>query len=158
MKMFDGNKLHHELLLTTWQKTKLRNAFEHMSADIKLSKTQISKVIQSGVFFRFFITSNNRSINKSNISTDKNILTTLAITGATPALDARIQKKIHGSGTTALIILDEKKNPIIKLFQGLEDSNILTFCLEDWKELFNWKWNKKTKRRNFRNITRNFRS
>ena len=158
MKMFDGNKLHHELLLTTWQKTKLRNAFEHMSADIKLSKTQISKVIQSGVFFRFFITSNNRSINKSSISTDKNILTTLAITGATPALDARIQKKIHGSGTTALIILDEKQNPIIKLFQGLEDSNILTFCLEDWKELFNWKWNKKTKRRNFRNITRNFRS
>ena len=129
-----------------------------MSADIKLSKTQISKVIQSGVFFRFFITSNNRSINKSSISTDKNILTTLAITGATPALDARIQKKIHGSGTTALIILDEKQNPIIKLFQGLEDSNILTFCLEDWKELFNWKWNKKTKRRNFRNITRNFRS
>ena len=51
MKMFDGNKLHHELLLTTWQKTKLRNAFEHMLADIKLSKTQISKVIQSGVFF-----------------------------------------------------------------------------------------------------------
>ena len=102
-----------------------------MSADIKLSKTQISKVIQSGVFFRFFITSNNRSINKSSISTDKNILTTLAITGATPALDARIQKKIHGSGTTALIILDEKQNPIIKLFQGLEDSNILTFCLED---------------------------
>ena len=56
-----------------------------MSADIKLSKTQVSKVIQSGGFFRFFITSNNRSINKSSISIDKNILTTLAITGAASA-------------------------------------------------------------------------
>ena len=55
MKMFDGNKLHHELLLTTWQKTKLRNAFEHMSAEIKLSKTQMSKVIQSGVFLGFLL-------------------------------------------------------------------------------------------------------
>ena len=41
--------------LTTRQKTKLRNAFEnHKSTDIKLSKTQISKIIQSGGFF-FYI-------------------------------------------------------------------------------------------------------
>ena len=51
MKMFNGNNLPHELLLTTRQKTKLRNAFESsMSADIKLSKAQISKIIQSGGF------------------------------------------------------------------------------------------------------------
>ena len=38
-------------MLTTRQKTKLRNAFENsMSADLKLSKTQISKIIQSGRF------------------------------------------------------------------------------------------------------------
>ena len=38
--------------LTTRQKTKLRNAFEnHKLTDIKLSKTQISKIIQSGGFF-----------------------------------------------------------------------------------------------------------
>ena len=44
-KMFDGNDLPHELLLTTRQKTKLRNAFNNnMSADIKLSKTQIAKI------------------------------------------------------------------------------------------------------------------
>ena len=36
---------------TTRTKTKLRNVFEkNVSADIKLSKTQISKVIQSGGF------------------------------------------------------------------------------------------------------------
>ena len=38
-KMFDGNDLTHELLLTARQKTKLRNTFENnMSTDIKLSK------------------------------------------------------------------------------------------------------------------------
>ena len=50
-KMFDGNDLLQELLLTTRQKTKLRNAFNNnMSTDIKLSKAQISKIIQSGGF------------------------------------------------------------------------------------------------------------
>ena len=49
MKIFEGNNLHHELLLTTRQKIKLRNTFENnMSTDIKLSKSQISKIIQSG--------------------------------------------------------------------------------------------------------------
>ena len=51
LKMFDGNDLPHELLLTTRQKTKLRNAFNNnMSTDIKLSKAQISKIIRSGAF------------------------------------------------------------------------------------------------------------
>ena len=49
--MFNGNNLPHELLLTTRQTTKLRNAIENnMSTDIKLSKAQISKIIQSGGF------------------------------------------------------------------------------------------------------------
>ena len=35
IKMFDGNELPHELLLTTRQKTKSRHAFENnLSADI----------------------------------------------------------------------------------------------------------------------------
>ena len=38
----------HELFLTTIQITKIRNAFaNNMSTDIKLSKAQISKIIQS---------------------------------------------------------------------------------------------------------------
>ena len=45
-KMLDGNDLPHELLLTTWQKTKLRNAFNYnIPTDSKLSKAQISKII-----------------------------------------------------------------------------------------------------------------
>ena len=51
LKMFNGNDLPHELLLTTRQKTKLRNAFNNnMSTDLKLSKAQIFKIIQSGGF------------------------------------------------------------------------------------------------------------
>ena len=50
-KIFNGNNLPHELLLTTRQTTKLRNTFRNnMSTDIKLSKAQISKIIQSGGF------------------------------------------------------------------------------------------------------------
>ena len=55
-KMFDGNDLPHELLLTTRQKSKLRNAFNNnMSTDLKLSKAQISKIIQSGGFLRWLL-------------------------------------------------------------------------------------------------------
>ena len=53
LKMLDVNDLPHKLLLTTRQKTKLRNAFNNnMSTDLKLSKAQISKIIQSGGFLR----------------------------------------------------------------------------------------------------------
>ena len=51
LKMFNGNNLPHELLFTTRQKAKIRNAFNHnMSTDIKLSKAQINKIIRSGFF------------------------------------------------------------------------------------------------------------
>ena len=51
LKMLNENNLPHELLLTTRQKSKLRNALNNnMSTDIKLSKTQITKIIQSGGF------------------------------------------------------------------------------------------------------------
>ena len=49
LKIFNGNDLTHELLLTTGQKAKLRNAFNsNISSDLKLSKNQIFKIIQSG--------------------------------------------------------------------------------------------------------------
>ena len=50
-KMLNGNDLPHELLLTTRQKMKLRKTFNNsMSADLTLSKVQISKIVQSGGF------------------------------------------------------------------------------------------------------------
>ena len=53
----------------------------------------------------------------------KDTLVPLGITAAASAIDAGIQKKIHGSGTTTLIISNEEMNGIIA--QALEDSNIL---------------------------------
>ena len=51
LKIFDRNDLPHELLLTTRQRAKLRNAFNNnMSTDVKLSKVQISKIVQSEGF------------------------------------------------------------------------------------------------------------
>ena len=44
----------------------------------------------------------------------KSILRPLGIAAATAAIDARIQKKIHGSGKTTLIISNEEMNDIMK--------------------------------------------
>ena len=47
-KMFNGSNLPYELLLTTRQKSKVRNTFNNnMLTDLKLYKAQISKIIQS---------------------------------------------------------------------------------------------------------------
>ena len=51
-KNFEDEKLLHELFITTRQTTKIGNAFaNNMSTNIKLSKAQISKIIQSGGSF-----------------------------------------------------------------------------------------------------------
>ena len=55
----------------------------------------------------------------------KNVLAPLGITAVVLAIDAGIPKKIHGSGTTTLIISNEEMNDIMKIVQALEDSNIL---------------------------------
>ena len=47
-----------------------------------------------------------------------NILAPLGKTAAASAIGARIQKKIHGSGATTLIISNEEMNDIIKIVQG----------------------------------------
>ena len=125
LKMFDGNDLPHELLLTTRQKTKLRNAFNNnMSADIKLSKAQISKIVPSGGFLGSLLSKLVGPLMKVAIPLAKNVLTPLGITAAAAALNAGIQKKIHGSGTTTLIISNEEMNDIMNIVQALEDSNI----------------------------------
>ena len=111
LKMLDGNNLPHELLLTTRQKTKQRNAFNNnMSTDLKLSKAQISKIIQFGGFLGSLLSKLAFSLMKVAIPVAKNVLAPLGITAAASAIDAGIQKKIHGSGTTTLIISNEEMN------------------------------------------------
>ena len=126
LKMFDGNDLPHELLLTTRQKTKLRNAFNNnMSTDLKLSKAQISKIIQSGGFLGSLLSKLVGPLMKVAVPLAKNILAPLGITAAATAVDAGIQKKIHGSGTTTLIISNKEMNDIMEIVQAFEDSNTL---------------------------------
>ena len=55
----------------------------------------------------------------------KNVLASLGITVAASAIDAGIQKKMHGSRTTALIIWNKEMNDIMKIVQALENFNIL---------------------------------
>ena len=126
LKMLDRNDLPHKLLLTIRQKTKLRNAFnKNMSTDLELSRAFISKIIQSGGFLRSLLSKLAGPLMKVAIALAKNILAPLGITAAASAIDAGIQKKIHGSGTTTLIISNEEMIHIMKIVQALEDSNIL---------------------------------
>ena len=129
-KMSNGNALPHELLLTTRQKTKTRNAFNNnTSTDFKLSKTQINKIIQSGGFLSRLL----GPLLKTGLPLIKNVIKPLAksvlislgLTAAASAADAGIHKKILGSGNTALIISNEEMNDITKIVPALEDSNIL---------------------------------
>ena len=126
LTIFAGNDLPHELLLTTRQKTKLRNAFNNnMSTNLKLSRAQISKIIQSGGFLGSLLSKLAGPLMKVAIPLAKNVLAPLGITAAASAIDAGIQKNKHGSGTTTLIISNEEMNNIMKIVQALEDSNIL---------------------------------
>ena len=128
-KMFDGNDLPHELLLMTRQETKLRNAFNNnTSADIKLSKAQINKIIQSGGFLGSLISKLAGPLMKIAVPLTKYVLAPLGKTAAASALNAGIQnkkQKNHGSGTTTLTISNEEMNDTMKIIQALEDSNIL---------------------------------
>ena len=129
-RMFSANNLPHELLLTTREITKLRNAIENnMSTNIKLSKAQISKIIQSGGFLGKLL----GPLLETGLPLIKNVIKPLAesvlipliLTAAASAADAGIQKEILGSETTSLVISNEEMNDIMKIVQALEDSGVL---------------------------------
>ena len=96
-----------------------------MPTDVKLSKAQISKILQSGEFLGSLLSKLSGPLMKIAVPLAKNILAPLGITAAASAIDAGTQKKIHGSGTTTLIISNEEINDIMQIVQALEDCNIL---------------------------------
>ena len=101
LKMFNGNDLPHELLLTTRQKTKLRNAFNNnMSTDLKLSKAQISKIIQSGGFLGSLLSKLAGLLMKVTIPLAKICFSTIRNYSCCISNWCRNLKKIHGSVTT----------------------------------------------------------
>ena len=125
IKNFNKDELPHELLLTTRQNTKLRNAINNnLATDIKLSKAQIKKLIQSGGFLGKLLSKLAGRLMKVAMPLAKNILAPLGLTAAMSDIDGSIQKKIHGSGVK-LTIEQEVMNDIIKIIEALENSGIL---------------------------------
>ena len=125
IKNFNKVELLHELLLITRQNTKLRNAINNnLAIDIKLSKAQIKKLIQSGGFLGKLLSKLAGPIMKVAMPLAKNVLAPLGLTAAMSAIDGIIQKKIYGSGIK-LIIEEEDMNGIMKIIEALENSGIL---------------------------------
>ena len=113
------------MLLITRQNTKLRNAINNnLETDIKLSKAQIKKLIQSGGFLGKLLSKLADPLMKVAMPLAKNVLAPLGLRAAMSAIDGSIQKKIHGSGVN-LIIEQENMNDIIKIIEALESSGIL---------------------------------
>ena len=113
------------MLLTTRQNTKLRIALNNNSGtDIKLSKAQINKIIQSGGFLGKLLSKLAGPLMKVALPLAKNVLASLGLTAAISAIDGSIQKKIHGSGVK-LIIEQEDMNDIMKVIKAFENSGIL---------------------------------
>ena len=55
----------------------------------------------------------------------KNVLATLGLTAAMPAIDVSIKKKMLGSGTTTLIISNDEMDDILIIVKSLENSGVL---------------------------------
>ena len=120
IKMLYGESLPHELLLTTRQTTDLRNAIENdMSTDIKFSEAQISKIIQLARFLGSLLSNLAGPLMKAAVPLAKNILAPLGIIATASAIDTGTEKKIHGSGTATLIVLNKEMNDIMKIVQAL---------------------------------------
>ena len=125
IKNFNKDELPHELLLTTRQNTKLCNAINNnLATDIKLSKAQIKKLIQSGGFLGKLLSKLVGPLMKVAMPLAKNVLAPLGLKAAMSAIDGSIQKKIHGSGVK-LIIEQEDMNDIMKTIEALKNPGIL---------------------------------
>ena len=121
----------HKLLLTNTQVSNLRKAFaNNSSADIKLSKSQLSKIIQSGGFLGRLLgplLKNGLPLIKNVIKPlAKSVLIPLGLTAAASAVDAGIHKKILGSGNNiTLVMSNDEIEDILKIVKSLEDSGLL---------------------------------
>ena len=91
-----------------------------MSTDLKLSKAQISKIIQSGGFLGSLLSKIAGPLMKIAILLAIIVLALIGITAAASAIDVGIQKIIHDSGNTTLIISNKEMNDIKKLFKLLK--------------------------------------
>ena len=126
----DKGNFPHKLLLTDTQVSSIRKTFaNNSSVDIKFSKTQLSKMIQSGGFLGKLL----GPLLKTGLPLVKNVITPLAKsvliplgkTAAASLADAGIHKKILGSGNTTLVVSNKDMDDLMKIVKSLEDSGLL---------------------------------
>ena len=126
----------HELFLTNKQVVNLCKAFaKHTSTNIKLSRTQLSKMIRSCVFWCFLVflrllgplLRTRLPLMKGVIQPlDKSLLIPLGLTAVASAADAGIHKNFLGSDhNTTLIISNDEMKDILKIVKSFEDSGLL---------------------------------
>ena len=144
----DENNFPHKLLLTNTQVSKLRKASANgSSVNIKLSKTQLHKIGQSGGFLGRFL----GPLLKTGLSLIRNALKPLTksvsmrlgLTTAASGTDAAIHEKMFGSGPrlldlalcTTLIISNEEMNDIVKILKSLEECGLLTKSVREIKKI-----------------------
>ena len=121
--------LPHKLLLTNRQVSNLCKVFaNYLSTDIKLSKTQLSKMIQSGGFLGRLLGPLLKTglplISNVIKPLTKSVLIFLGLTAASAA-DAGIHKKILGSANMTTLIISNDEIEDIKIVKSLEDSGLL---------------------------------
>ena len=122
----DNTNFPHELLLTNRQVANIRKAFaNHSSIDIKLSKTQLSKMIQSGGFLGNSLGKLAAPLMKVAMPLAKNVLVPLGLSATMSTIDGSIKKKILGSGATTLITSNDEMDDILKIVKSLENSGVL---------------------------------
>ena len=124
----DKGNFPHDLLLT--KVSSIRKAFaNNSSVDIKFSKAQLSKMIQSGEFLGKLLgplLKIGLPLMKSVITPlAKSVLIPLGLTAASAA-DAGIHKKILGlDNNTTIIISNKDMDDLTKIVKSLEDSGLL---------------------------------
>ena len=119
----------HKLPFVNRQVANLRKAFvNNSSVNIKLSKAQLSKIVQLGGFLGRLL----GRLVSTGLLLMKNVIQPLAIsvliplgiTVAASASDAEIHNKILDSGTTTLTTSNEEMEDIMKIIKSIEDSGI----------------------------------
>ena len=90
----DNTNFPHGLLLTNRQVANIRKASaNNTSTDIKLSKTQLSKMIKSRGFLRNLLSKLAGPLMKVAMPLAKNVLAALGLTTAMSAIDGSIKKR-----------------------------------------------------------------
>ena len=90
----DNTNFPHELLLTNRQVANIRKAFaNHSSIDIRLSKTQLSKMMQSRGFLGNLLGKLAGPLMKVAMPLAENVLAPLGLSAAMPAIDGSIKKR-----------------------------------------------------------------